>query len=292
MKFPYNEDRFICEYGIAKYIPVSFKDECINTAKRINEEAKAAGLIPTICLSGGLDSEVIVKSFIDAGVDFRLATFRFPDKLNEHELAYVNMFCKRHNLQTEFLDIDIKNFIVSEEAEKIFVETRAKYLPYVSHIKLIQHIWNNGGYPVVGEEGQLERAGTEWSYVEHEHDRTLFRYCEIHDIEGCMGFLQHTPEILLAMFQDPRMVELGLGKNKLANILLYTSRKIKYEMYIECWPNLVPRPKMTGAERIEQLVAEHTRLLYVKYGTDENRHWKMSYTDFINILIGKISDDK
>lgn len=285
MKFPYSPHLFICNYGKAKYIPISFKDECINTARLLSQEAKTLGRVPTICLSGGLDSEVIVKSFLDAGEPFKLATFEFPNKLNEHEIAYTKMFCNEHQLETEYYPIDIASWIASAEAEKMFVETKAQYLPYVSHMKLISHIWENNGFPIVGEEGQLERLEGFWHYVEHEHDRTLYRYADLHGIEGSMGFLQHTPEMLLAMFQDPLMEELGTRQNKLANILLYTSREIKYRMYVRCWPDLKPRTKMTGAERIGKLVDERTFELFDKYGGQENRDWIMPYYGFVKSLL-------
>ncbi len=285
MKFSYSEKEFICEYGKCSRAPLPFKEECIETARTISEQAKALGRIPVICLSGGLDSEVIVRSFMDAGVDFKLMTWRFKDKLNEHELAYVRMFCTQHGLETEYFDIS-PFWLNSPEAQKLFLDAHTTYLPFAYNMRLMNHIWANGGFPVLGEEGQLERSGQEWKYVEYEYDRALFRHAELHGMQSA-GFLQHTVEILASFLTHPLMIELATGKNKLANILLTTSTPIKYQMYMEAWPDLKPRKKYTGIERIQEFVYENTTMLNATYGIAENRTWVKPYAAFVASLTDK-----
>jgi hypothetical protein len=208
-----------------------------------------------------------------------------PNDLNSHEMIYVNRFLARHNLTSEFFDIDVLNWIPGPEAEQIWRDTHSVHIHYSLHAKLIQHIWDNNGFPIVGEEGQLQKEDGVWNYVENEHDLSPYRYLDFAGIQGCAGFLLETPEIILAMFTDPRMVALGTGQNSTANVLLGTSREVKYEMYFDCWPDLEPRRKYHGSEKIIGLTGQVVVQLYQRFGMPRSRVWRTSYAEFIRSLM-------
>lgn len=284
MKFPFSEKEFICDYGKCSRASLPFKQECIETAKHISRNAQALGRVPVVMLSGGLDSEVIVKSFIDAQVPFRIATFRMPNNLNSHEMVFVNKFITRHKLEVEFFDIDVLKWLGSAEAEQYWLDAHALAIHYTMHLKLMDHIWMNGGYPVIGEEGQLEYEDGQWNYVENEHFMVPFRYMEVRREEACCGFLMETPEMLHAFMTHPKMVELGTGNNKIANILLKTSREVKYDIYFESWPDLESRKKYHGSEKILPISDKIVMQLYEKHGYPPTRVWRMPYNQFIERL--------
>lgn len=250
-----SENQLWCAYSRAKAAPEGFVQECTRTARLISEQCKAIGRRPIIGLSGGMDSEVTVKSFLAAGVDFDILTFRFEDGLNEHEMKFVRDFCGRHGLVPKYLDIDIKSWAPSEDAKRIFDQSQA--FSMLPHMKLMNHIWFElGGAPVLGNgDIYFENVDASWKYVELEYMLAWFRHAIKNGILGSIAFFQHTPEVMLSMLREPRIERLGLNKDVYATRIYETSRFIKYSIYKKYWPDLLMRPKFGGQEMVEELYA-------------------------------------
>lgn len=281
---------FKCSYGRASYIPTSFKTECEKTAEAVAKKANSCGRKPTILLSGGLDSEVLVKSFLGAGIDFDLVTFRYLEKLNGHELVYTEKFCAAHGLKTKYLDIDIVSWVRSKEAKDFFVQNKCYHFGMVPHMKLVCQVWEAGGYPIVGaQEVVLERINDAWCYVEYEHDMVWYRLAEARGIQGTVGFFQSRAELQLASLIDPRTVKLASGTDRAANFLLKTSREVKYNMYFDHWPDLVRRPKFHGAERVSTLFPKITKELSMFREGTYNGKITIPYAEFVQQLMPSIS---
>jgi hypothetical protein len=184
-------DSLNCSYARALRVPGTFKEECINTAKILGQEAARLNRVPMIFLSGGLDSEVVVKAFIEAGVDFQTVTFKFKDNHNQHEIHYVEKFCKHHGITPRYLEIDIIDWLETTEAKDLFVNSYCTYTEMLPHMKLMNTVWNDwGGMPVLGN-GDLyvvrdinpvwrmqDRTASQyiWKYVEYEYILAWFRH--------------------------------------------------------------------------------------------------------------------
>ena len=73
-------------------------------------------------LSGGMDSEVVVKAFLEAKVPFKTSTFRIMDSdviMNPHEIKNVERFCAANNLMPSYFDISLD----------FFAQKKRKHLP-------------------------------------------------------------------------------------------------------------------------------------------------------------------
>lgn len=266
------ETPMVCAFERAERVPLNFRDECVRTARLISRQAQDLGRIPVVLLSGGLDSEVVIKAFLEADVDFRAITFRYPDGLNAHELHFIDLFMQENQFEHEFYDIDIERWIESSEAAELFTGSHAWHFEMVPHMKLMQEVQARAGVPVLGngEALYLKTGPKEWSYVEYEYDLAWYRFARKFRVSGAMGFFQHTPEQTLSMMSENKMQLLAAGRNRTANVLLPHSRQIKYGVYFEHWPELVKRTrKFDGGERFRPVLRalnEKYRELYpVKY---------------------------
>ena len=141
---------FACNYTRAKYIPMSFKEECIKTARNLVDSAKLLNRTPVILLSGGLDSHVVVKAFDELGSNYHTATTRFSNGDNDHELVYVEKLKQQHKFSHEYLDIDMENWLLEDEAMQMADQSLCAYPQMLPTMKLMQHIWDQGGMPVLG----------------------------------------------------------------------------------------------------------------------------------------------
>lgn len=285
---------FWCGYSRAKYMPTSFKEECIKTALSLSAAAKTLNRTPVILLSGGMDSHVVVKSFIEAGVDFHTATNRFYKDLNDHELVYVEKLKKEHKFSHEYVNLDVEKFLRSDEAAKMAEESLCAYPQMFPTMRLIKRIWDNGGMPVLGNgdfyafrfinpEWRLHdfsKPKYSWEYIEYEYILAWFRFAIKNNILGGLGFFQHNPEIVLSMGTEDYMIDTITGPDEGKQ----STRSSKYLVYKKYWPEFENRQKYHGGEKISGLCdALRKGVLLPKYG-DFERKWTMDYFKFIDLL--------
>ena len=242
-----------CSYSRCSREPGTFREEVANTATMLSKQAAELGRTPTVLLSGGMDSEIVVKGFIDAGLPFEIATFRFKRGRNAHELRFVEAFSRRHGLKPRYLDIDALEWIKSNEAKQLFDESQCSSCAMLPHMKLMSNIWERGEMPILGNgDVYLENLNGTWNYVELDYMLAWFRHAIHNGILGGIGFFQHTPEVTLAMLREPKIERLGLNLDTYATKTYKTSRFIKYDIYRKHYPDLVLRPKFGGQEMVKE----------------------------------------
>ena len=284
---------FWCDYTRAKYIPTNFKDECIKTAIALGQSAKAIGRTPVILLSGGMDSHVVVKSFIEAGVDFHTVTNRFLRNLNEHELYYVEKLKNEHKFSHKYINLDVEKFLLSDEAALMAQESVCAYPQMLPTMQLMKQVWDNGGMPILGNGDfyalryinptwrlhDFNAPKYEWKYVEYEYILAWFRYAIKNNIVGGLGFFQHNPEIALSMGIEDHLTNVITGTDEGKQ----STRSSKYEVYKAYWPEFENRQKFHGGEKISGLCDMiRKNILLPKYSSFE-RKWTMNYFKYIDL---------
>lgn len=100
-------EKWRVEYGRASRAAGTFPDECINAAQKI---AASTTLPLWLCLSGGIDSEVVAQVFLKAGIPFNAAIMRFAENKNAHDIRWAEAFCRKHNVPLRYFDIDPEEF--------------------------------------------------------------------------------------------------------------------------------------------------------------------------------------
>ena len=284
-------DKFFCSYSRCSRNPGSFKQECINTANEVYMQAKQLGRIPYLFLSGGLDSEVVVKAFIDAKVEFKIISFRFKNNFSSHETYYIDRFIKKNNLKHIYYDID-PEWLFTDEAEDYINQSQCSQSEMLPHMKLIKHVWDNlDGFPVLGN-GDLyvskdisvdwifdrNKPKYIWNYIEYEYILAWNRFAIKNNILGCLGFFMHNPEIVLSMIKEPEMN--NCINNKIPRKL--SSRSTKSIVYINSWNDLELRVKYNGSEYLRGKYLKLNRKYSTKF--EINDIWKIPINDFEKIL--------
>jgi hypothetical protein len=290
-KTNYETDKFFCTYSRCSRSPGTFKEECINTAIQVSEQAEQLGRIPYIFLSGGLDSEVVAKAFIDAGVEFKVISFRFKNNFSSHEIHYIDKFIKKHNLEHSYYDID-PDWLLTNEAEDYLYQSQCSQSEMLPHMVLIKHVWDNlKGFPILGN-GDLyvskdiavdwifdkSKPKYQWNYIEYEYILAWNRFVVKNNILGCLGFFMHNPEIVLAMIRDPDM------HRCVYNEIPYkmSSRSTKTVVYIKSWNDLEPRLKFHGSEQLSGLCMDLNKKYSKKFRTTST--WEIPIKQFEEML--------
>lgn len=286
---------FNCYYKRANYIPTSFKDECIKTSIRISDFARSQNKVPIILLSGGLDSEIVVRSFIDSGREFKTITNKFLNNLNLHEIEYIEKFCSAYDLKPNFVDLDIENWLISDQAlnmAEISKCSRAEMLPT---LKLLNDVYfDMKGIPVLGngdfflskDINPYWRMGDSdqkhiWYYVEFEYILAWARYAVQKKIQGSINFFQQNPEIVLSMALDDEIQEIIKNNPKGR----HTSRSRKYRVYKKWWPNIDLRQKYHGGEMILNLCDYVQKKYLNNHFFQYKGKWKLPVGDYIKLMM-------
>lgn len=271
-----------CSYARATRIPGTFQDECYAVARQLSADAAAMNRIPMVFLSGGYDSEVTVRAFLDIGLPFQAVTFRLKHNLNRHELYYIEQFSKRYNFEVRYANIDIEEWLKTSDAAHKYDVSRCHYAEMLPHMVLMDLVWEQWqGMPVLGN-GDLyvtrdinpawrmkdfSQPKYIWNYLEYEYILAWFRYAVYKKMLGGIGFFQHTPEITLSMALEPEMNAVCMNQNPYK----MSSRSTKYVIYKKYWPDLLDRLKYDGGEL--------TKGLYYKFLFDHGNTRMVSYQD-------------
>ncbi|MDP2376937.1 hypothetical protein [Reyranella sp.] len=277
------QDKWGVAYGHSEWVPQDWRAECIKTARLIRDNADG-----DLCVlfSGGLDSEVVVQSFLFAGIPIKVGITRFANQLNRHDMVYAVKFCEMHGIPYRCLDIDIEKFFESGDAWRYAERTKCV------QPQLLHTMWamdRVDGYPILGSgecylvrrdpaEGTGPDGQPIWDMYEKERIASWFRHLMLADREGCAGFFQYNPENMLSFLKDPLMVELCSNRRRGHA----TTMKLKEEIYRNHFL-LERRKKYHGFENVMHLDDRLRPELERAFG-DHNGIVRTSYPDLLEML--------
>jgi hypothetical protein len=279
-------DTWCVAYGQCGRPVLDWRAECVETARLIRGSTNQD---LWILFSGGIDSEVVLQSFLFANIRMQAAITCFKHDLNRHDVRYAVKFCETHQVPYRLLHIDIERFFASGEGLEYAERTKC------IQPQLLHTMWamdQVDGYPILGSgecylakrSAQIEGTvapGADpdvWEMFEKERIASWYRHLIARQREGCAGFFQYTPEIMLAFLLD-RTVN-ALCSNQLSNES--DTKKLKPAIYRKYFL-LEPRSKYHGFENVMRLDDELRPELERRYGA-YNGIVKTPYTDLINGL--------
>lgn len=143
-----------------KYRNRSFAEVCMSLAKKIGDTCVQHGIKPTLLYSGGLDSEFMIRMFMEAGVDFQVVSFKYKDGSNDYEWSFVEKFVEQNpEVDIKLFELDVDELWHSEDMIKM-----CKYFHKVSPMLLTQafmaeYVVNTlGGFAVSAGECRIDKG--------------------------------------------------------------------------------------------------------------------------------------
>jgi hypothetical protein len=118
-------------------------EDAINVYRQhlINNALKYQGQPNVLYFSGGADSEMVLWSFIEAGVDFVPVTFVYTDNsgnvLNYHDTVWADEFCKEHNLTHIKREFDVEKFWQSPELVSYAQSSNTSSPQFATYFKMV-----------------------------------------------------------------------------------------------------------------------------------------------------------
>lgn len=280
-------EKFLVSVGkidIDHYAKSSYQQELLRTADLIYKDY---GSDFALFLSGGTDSEIVARNFVDIGVKPKCFVIKFKDDYNLSDVNEAIDLAKELDLELNIIDFDVKDFLYSGEASEFGKELQCTQITYL----MVYHSIKKIGIPaVMGGEVFLKRnINTEpstWFYcIRENEDASAMRFSLKYNMPLVNEYFSYTPELLLYYLEHDDIKSLVSTKY---NYKL-TSVSSKNAILKKLVPEIRVRKKTHGFEKLlafnfeayRQLTSE--QILRLEPSLDG-----IEYNTIINMLRGNI----
>lgn len=315
------EQKFWVTYSPCEYKPASWRDECIKAAELIYEYSSDP---IKVHLSGGIDSEVVARSFIEAGYPFTAVIWRYNNNLNEHDIYYAIRFCQKNNIKIEIVDVDIVKFL-EKDIYKIVDEYNEPFWSMALQQYILKEIT---GHSIFAEgllyfsfdDANMNRQyGIEYNISRHnipkdepyllelECSSNTFNCMIDNNSTGSPRFFKYTSEMILAYMNNEYLQNwLTYGNDNFVDDILYPYMgkmitgneykkkpiqnvlKIKQNIYYHYWPEMEKRIKFSGLEKLDTLKKQVNGILGKRFVLGEENQQFIPIT--YKALYSKLSE--
>lgn len=249
-------------YSKSNVLIGSFKEELQKAAKSTLDHYP--GLKPCIFFSGGVDSELILRAYLDIGANPEVYIVRYENDLNIYDVSYAITICTILKVEYNLIDFNLQQFY-ENDAEKIAEDAQIDRPRMLPHIKFTECA---DGLIIVGHSDirwyrphdDYTKKAT-WLAQDFEHDIGCDKYNILHNRPAIYQWWKWTPGLVISYTQlkwfkqlvnDEIIGKLGLNSSKLLG-------------FREAYPDLITREKQTGFEKTDELINEFEFFLKQKY---------------------------
>lgn len=259
-----------------------FKQELILAAQSTRDYYP--DLKPSLIFSGGMDSEVMLRSYLAAGIDFDVYIFRYEDDLNLYDVSYAITICSMLGVPYRLLDFKIYDFYenhaegIAELAQLDIPQT----LPLCRMLDLVDGlpITGCGELLILRHNSEYSQEGI-WNLCFEEYETGWAKYVQATGRPAIPSWFKWTPGLFLSFFNLDWCTNLINDR--------YTRHTMpqqsKIDGYREAYPDLIFRHKKDGFEDLTQLIKEFDDFLFKKnQGLRYRQTVNMSIVDVCNIM--------
>lgn len=227
------------------YKNTNFKKELLRTADLIYQDL---GRNVVLFLSGGTDSEIVLRNFLEIGVKPMCFVIKFKGGYNESDVQEAIDLAKDLDVKLELIDFDVKDFFYSGEAVEFGREIQCTQITYLTVYKSIKE---KSLPSIMGGELMLKRnidsEPSSWYYCLRENeDCSAMRFSIKYNIPLVNEYFSYTPELMLCYLKNEKIQSLTSEKY---NYKL-TSVSSKNAILKELMPEIRLRKKTHGFEKL------------------------------------------
>ena len=223
----------------------SWRNELVKTADSVYQEY---GKDLIIFLSGGTDSEIVLRNFLEIGVKPRCVIIKFTNDYNLPDVLEGIEITKQLDVKLDIIDFDVKDFYKSGQALDFSKQIDCTQITY---LMVYYHIMKLNAPSVMGGEMLLSRYVSQsdvfWYYTFRENeDASAMRFSEKFKIPLVNEWFSYTPEMMLYYLENLDIQQLMSDKfnYKLTSV---TSKNL---ILSKLYPGIKMRKKTTGFERL------------------------------------------
>ena len=228
-----------------RYTVSSYADELHRTADLVRKDL---GKDLVLFLSGGTDSEIVLRNFVYNGFKPKCVALRFENDYNAGEVTEAQAIANELDIDLEIIDFNVHEFYYSGEATEFGNKIQCTQLTYNMVYKSVLQL---GAPAVMGGEALLTRQvninDSFWYYTFRENeDASAMRFTDTFNVPLVNEWFSYTPELLLHYLEHPRIQELVTNKH---NYKL-NSASSKNVILRELYPYFRTKEKTHGFESL------------------------------------------
>jgi ferredoxin-fold anticodon binding domain-containing protein len=240
----------------------SFKEELLNNAKSTIDHFDGKKF--SILFSGGMDSELVLRSYLELKHDFDVNIFRYEKDYNVYDVSHAVVSCEKLGVPYKIIDFNLEKFYESEaeSISEIAQIDRPRALPQLKFMDFVDNI------PIIGaSDCRWFRPSvdynepSEWWVQCFEHDIGYSKYVRATNRSAIAEWFKWTPGVVVSYtylkWFKKLVTDQYIGKTGVTST--------KYLGYNETYPDLIERIKKTGFEYTDHLVLEFEEHLKKKY---------------------------
>lgn len=279
------DDVFRVDWDASSRPPQTFREECGFAARLI---ASRADRPIAVMMSGGIDSEIIARTFLENDIPFQALSYEFEDGKSFHDLRWAKEFCRKFAIPHLVLPFDSRN-VFSNELEASTSIGR-KYLSSdlypvfeIERLKLAKDFFTiaGNGEPEPFFDPKANQVFLEFSSSDH----VVLQWQRDQNISGTHHFFRTTSELYLSFLTDP---SIKLWCELAADMNFDRLTWWKFYFYQLHWPDLVRRQKWSGYENLAERYLKFERANYSEF-RHANETFKVPLAAFIDQETGRLS---
>lgn len=228
-----------------------------------------------LCLSGGLDSEVMAESFLRADVPFSASIWKYKTNLNMYDIKHAIKFCRQNKIDYEVEECDLESFYSNYHHFYYGIKYLCDSPQVVVHLYLLEKLSKRPGIALFLP---WEPPSFYYTYTQNIRKIALrvivaFRYLGYHrcfhlnKVSGSPYFIISRSALLYSFLKLP-LVKSIMSQKNIEVLRLISPYKLKTIMYRQ--GGFLSKPKkrkLTGFDYMK--IA-----LQTKYGTDYDKAFR------------------
>jgi hypothetical protein len=225
-----------------------WKEQIANTVKSIYKNTSKPIMI---CLSGGIDSEIVAREFLESNVPFTAVIFKHDAGTNDHDIQFALTFCKENNIEFKIIEFNFDNFLnVKIDSYIQSGYTGVGIFRYLQ-LLMLEEIEKLGGYAVMGAGEYLFYTKDDqvtWAYSSDYI--TPYQWCDNNNTDHCPFFFFHNPEIMASYLNLDLIKFLTSDSAYFSNWMTEGKSLEKQLIYHALWKGMPRRMKFNGFEKV------------------------------------------
>jgi hypothetical protein len=206
----------------------------------------------SIMLSGGSESEICLRSFLEAKIPFNVYIGRYENDINLYDVSFAITLCESLGISYTILDFKLQKFLESHAVDYSLYsqQNNSRLLPQLAMCDQVDGIPIMGGGEPYILKVENSNKQKEWVLLISENSLGWFKYFVRQNREAIPYWCQWSPALYQSWMNLPwfqLLIHDKLHGNAASN---------KISGYQKQFPELLTRMKKTGFEKVENLFDE------------------------------------
>lgn len=222
----------------------SYYEELKNNASKIRDMFTGS---LDLLFSGGIDSEVILRVYLDLKIPINIYIFKYENNYNHKEFNQAIKICESLNVKYNVIDFNLQKFF-ENDAHDIWTKVNCKGSGWLPHMKMTEYL---DGTPIIGSgDPYWVRTSRDWTQKHNwlfEIDEGAKAWTVYHkhiNRIAVTDWYEYSPELIISHTNLPLIQDL-INDRIPGKLSSFSSKAVVHK---EIWSDVDIRPKMIGFE--------------------------------------------